>query len=235
MRLLSCSCTVLVSLAGCGLPCARAWKPGRLIIPDLPGHEESSGEEYISHSATVKALANLVMQLGGHPVAVVGFSLGAQLSIGLAAQHAPLVSKFMVVSAQAKPMAGSRLIMALLGMSAPLARKRWFARLQAGQLFIPPELMEQYLHTSAGITRATLTAAVEQNLRFVLPERWSRFPGRALVMAGRRERKLLRDSAAAVHAALPESSLEILDGCGHGIPLQRPDQFNARVSAWLSP
>ncbi|WP_354350755.1 alpha/beta hydrolase [Pseudarthrobacter sp. PvP090] len=52
-------------------------------------------------------------------------------------------------------------------------------------------------------------------------------------MVGQRERRLMRDSAAAIHAALPGSDLEIVDGCGHGIPLQRPEWFNATVSAWL--
>lgn len=206
----------------------------RVIVPDLPGHGQSSSEEYISHSATVNALADLVSQGVGSPAAVIGFSLGAQLSISLAAHHAPLVSRVMVVSAQAKPMAYSRLTLGILGLSAPLARRRWFARLQARQLFIPPELMEQYIGTSAGITKATLTAAVAENLRFVLPANWSRFPGEALVMVGQRERRLMRDSAAAIHAALPGSGLEVVEGCGHGIPLQRPEWFNARVSAWLS-
>ena len=90
------------------------------------------------------------------------------------------------------------------------------------------------LVASAGISKATLTAAVGENLRFALPANWSRFPGEALVMVGQRERRLMRDSAAAIHAALPGSDLEVVDGCGHGIPLQRPEWFNARVSAWLS-
>jgi pimeloyl-ACP methyl ester carboxylesterase len=44
----------------------------------------------------------------------------------------------------------------------------------------------------------------------------------------------MRESAAGIHAALPGSTVEIINGCGHGIPLQRPDWFNARVAAWLS-
>jgi pimeloyl-ACP methyl ester carboxylesterase len=53
-------------------------------------------------------------------------------------------------------------------------------------------------------------------------------------LVGRRERALMRDSAAAVHAALPGSELEAVAGCGHGIPLQRPEWFDARVADWLS-
>jgi pimeloyl-ACP methyl ester carboxylesterase len=205
----------------------------RLIVPDLPGHGASSGEEYVSHPATTSALATVLNQSAGSPATVIGFSLGAQLSISLAAHHPSLVSRVLPISAQAKPLAGSGLTLALLGMSAPLARRKWFARLQAGQLSIPAELLGQYIRTSAAITKATLVASVGENLRFTLPEAWSRFPGKALVMVGRRERKLMRDSATAIHAALPGSELEVVNGCGHGIPLQRPQWFNARVSAWL--
>ncbi|GAA1878045.1 alpha/beta hydrolase [Paeniglutamicibacter psychrophenolicus] len=206
----------------------------RVLVPDLPGHGESSSEPYVSHAATIEALAQLLVTANTGPVAVAGFSLGAQLAIELAATHPELVDRVMVVSAQAKPLPLVKPTLALLGLTAPLARKRWFARLQARELFIPEDLMESYIATSAGIGRETLLAAVEANLRFTLPEKLSDFPGRAIVLAGARERTVMRDSALAIHAELTGSELELVPGCGHGIPLQRPDWFNARALAWLS-
>ncbi len=94
--------------------------------------------------------------------------------------------------------------------------------------------METYIDTSVRVSKSTLLAAVGDNMRFQVPEAWSHFRGHAVVMAGRRERALMRDSAAVIHAALPESVLEVIDGCGHGIPLQRPEWFNGRVAAWLA-
>jgi hypothetical protein len=35
----------------------------------------------------------------------------------------------------------------------------------------------------------------------------------------------MRDSAAAIHAASPTSAVEIVSGCGHGIPPQQPECF----------
>jgi pimeloyl-ACP methyl ester carboxylesterase len=205
----------------------------RVLVPDLPGHGESAGEPYLSHAATIEALAQLLVAGNTRPVAVIGFSLGAQLAIELAAAHPELVDRVMVVSAQAKPLPLVGPTLALLGLAAPLASRRWFARLQAKELFIPEDLLEAYIATSAGIGRESLLAAVEANLRFGLPESWSSFPGRALVLAGEKERAVMRDSARAIHAALPGSELELVHGCGHGIPLQRPDWFNARAAAWL--
>lgn len=93
--------------------------------------------------------------------------------------------------------------------------------------------MEDYISTSSDITKTTLLAAVGANIRFELPAAWSKFHGRALVMVGERERRLMRDSANIIHAALPSSALSVVPGCGHGIPLQRPDWFDDRVIGWL--
>jgi len=203
-----------------------------VLVPDLPGHGGSAGEPYRSHAATVGELAEMLALHGR--AAVIGFSLGAQLAIELASRHADLVDRVMVVSAQAKALPLTGLTLRTLGLAAPLARRRWFATLQARELFIPPHLLEQYIDTSAHITRETLLASVGDNLRFELPKEWADYRGRALVMAGRRERALMRDSAAMIHAALPGSELEVVDGCGHGIPLQRPEWFADRVARWLS-
>jgi pimeloyl-ACP methyl ester carboxylesterase len=205
-----------------------------VLVPDLPGHGKSVDEPYRSHAATVDALATVLSRSAEGPVTVIGFSLGAQLAMQLASEHPHLVSRAMVVSAQARPIPFMRLTLKALALSAPLARRRWFAGLQARELFIPPELMEDYIKTSAGITRPTLLAAVEENMRFEVPTGWPTFRGSALVMAGRKERAVMRDSAAAIQAGLPHSTLEIVNGCGHGIPLQRPQWFNARVATWLS-
>ncbi|QUX24668.1 MULTISPECIES: alpha/beta fold hydrolase [Nocardiopsis] len=206
----------------------------RLIVPDLPGHGGSSGEPYRSHDRTVRELAGLLARENPDgPAAVVGFSLGAQLAVLLAASRDDLVDRAVVVSAQAVPTPFPALTVGLVGATAGLARRRWFARLQAKELFVPESLMEDYVRTSAGISRRTLTAAVGENIRFTVPAGWAGFPGRALVLAGERERGLMLDSARVLHGALPGSGLAVVGECGHGIPLQRPGWLAERLRAWL--
>lgn len=200
--------------------------PGRrLLVPDLPGHGHSADEDYVSHTVTVAALARL-LEDEGTPATVAGFSLGAQLAVRLAAERPDLVECVVVISAQAIPLRAARPTLALLGATAGLAKQEWFARLQAKQLFVPDELLDDYVRTSAGISRETLLRSVEENLRFVPPTAWGAFPGAAKVLVGSSEKNLMRRSALALHSALPHSTLEVVDGCGHGIPLQRP--------AWLA-
>lgn len=206
----------------------------RVLVPDLPGHGRSTDEDYVSHEVTVAALARLLEDHGpleGQGATVVGFSLGAQLAVQLASERPDLVDGVVVVSAQAVPMRASRPTLALLGATAGLARQEWFARLQAKQLFLPDELLDDYVRTSAGISRETLLRSVEENLRFVPPAGWRAFPGAATILVGSRERTLMKRSALALHATLPHSTLEIVDGCGHGIPLQRPELLAQRIDA----
>ena len=102
-----------------------------VLVPDLPGHGRSADEPYRSHAETVAELAQVLTRSGTGTTAVIGFSLGAQLAIELASTRSELVDRVMVVSAQAKAMPFTDLTLQTLGMAAPLARQRWFARLQA--------------------------------------------------------------------------------------------------------
>jgi len=208
----------------------RLGRAARVIVPDLPGHGRSADRPYRSHRETVRALVDVLTERAPHGALVAGFSLGAQLTTLLAAQRPDLVNGAVVVSAQAAPFRFPRATLGLLAATAPLARQRWFARLQAKELFVPDGLLDDYLRDSAGIDRASLLAAVGENIRFTLPDGWARFPHPALVMVGERERRTMRVSARVIHDALPGSRMASVPGCGHGIPLQRPDLF-ARVLA----
>ncbi len=170
-------------------------------------------------------MARVLEERAPHGAMVAGFSLGAQLAILLAATRPDLVTDAVIVSAQAEPLRFPRATLGLLAATAPLARQRWFARLQAKELFIPEELLADYLRDSARMSRATLLASVGENVRFTLPAGWADFKNPALVMVGERERKLMHDSARAIHGSLPGSRLISVPDCGHGIPLQRPDLF----------
>ncbi|MEZ7754747.1 alpha/beta fold hydrolase [Microbacterium paraoxydans] len=204
----------------------------RVIVPDLPGHGRSAIEDYASHEETVAALVPLLEQETG-PATVVGFSLGAQLAVLLAARRPDLVADAVAISAQAEPLRAIRPTLALLRLTAGLARNERFARLQARELFIPDALLPRYLETSAAVSRTTLLRAVEENLRFTPPRAWSTHPGSALVLVGGDEKPLMRRSAALLSRIHPRSTLEVLRDCGHGIPLQQPKELAARLQERL--
>lgn len=228
--------TPLLLLHGGGVA-GWMWEPLRrylppevdLFVPDLPGHGRSAGTPYASHEQTAQGLLEVVASHASGPVAVAGFSFGAQVAVLLAASAPALVSRVTVISAQAEPARFPALTLGLLAAAAPLARSPRFARLQARELFVPDELMDEYVRTSASLTSRTLVDVVGDNIRFTIPPAWSDYPGRALILTGEKERAVMKRSARRLHEALPGSALEIVPDCGHGIPLQRPEWLARRL------
>ncbi|WP_072313696.1 alpha/beta fold hydrolase [Agrococcus sp. Marseille-P2731] len=200
----------------------------RAIVPDLPGHGGSASTDYASHEGAADALERVLEERAPGGATVLGFSLGAQLAVLLTARRPELVTDAVVVSAQAKSIAMPQVTLAMLAAAAPLAKWRRFARLQAKELFVPDELLADYLEGSAAISRATLVASVGENLRFRVPEGWARAPEAAdapptaLVVVGSEERAVMRDSATVLHGSRAGSELLRVDGVGHGLPLQQP-------------
>lgn len=207
--------------------------PVRALVPDLPGHGRSATDDYRSHDDTVARLEALLEERAPGGAVVAGFSLGAQLAVLLAARRPELVVDAVVVSAQAAPLPLAGPTLALLGLTAPLARVPWFARLQARELLVPEALLPEYVTGSAAITRATLLASVGENLRFSVPEGWGA-AGSALVVVGDRERRVMRDSARLLHDAHPRSELRIVPGAGHGLPLEHPERMAAMLDERLA-
>ncbi len=195
----------------------------RALVPDLPGHGRSGRGPWPGHAQVVDELAGLLAERAPSGAVVAGFSLGGQLAIALAAARPDLVQRVVVVSAQTLPLPLAGPTLTLLGAAAPLAGRPRFARLQAGQLGIPADLVDEYVSGSAALGRDTLVSTVAANLGFRLPPALSSFPGRAVVMVGGREPRLMRQSARATHTALPGSLLVQVAECHHDLPLRRPD------------
>lgn len=220
----------LLLLHGAGVA-GWMWRPtldaiggrARALMPDLPGHGTDADSPYRSHTRTVDQLAHQLEAQAAQGAVVAGFSLGAQLAILLAATRPDLVRGVLVISAQTLPLPLSRFSLSLVSISAPLARRPWFARAQARQLGVPEELVPDYLRDSAVVSRQTLVTSVAENLDFRLPSAWSAFPGTAVVLAGARERPVMLASARATGDALPGSTVQVVPECGHDIPFRRPD------------
>ncbi len=207
----------------------------RAVVPDLPGHGQSRDTGYLSHDETVGRLAGLIRKEAPAGVLLVGFSLGAQLAIRLAADHPELVSGAVIISAEAQsaPMPGATL--ALLGWAAPLARQEWFARLQAKHLSVPGDLLAEYVRDSRGISRDTLLASVGENIRFTLPGAWGAFQGSTAVLVGAKERRIMRSSARTIHEAAGGSSLLVVPNAAHDMPFTQPQLLAGVIHRQLAP
>ena len=168
----------------------------KAIVPDLPGFGRRAAESYISHEATVQELGGVIERHAPQGAHVIGFSLGAQLSILLVCELPHLVRSIVVVIAETQPAPPPGPALALLGLALLLSRRRWFATAQARQLGIPDQFLEDYLRDSITITRETLLSSVSENIRFTIPAAWADYQRAVTVLVGANERKLINNSAA---------------------------------------
>lgn len=191
----------------------------RVLVPDLPGHGASAAEPFDGVAATVSALADLL----GDGAAVAGFSWGGQLALHLASEHPASVRSVSVISSLARPLPAAPVLDPMVKATLPLARHRWFARLQATSMGVPAAMMDDYIDTSVHVDPDALAAILAANNRFVLPRGWANYRGRVLVAYGSCEPRSVRGSATALHVSAAQSRLVEVIGAHHDIPFRVPD------------
>ncbi|MGW0005134.1 alpha/beta fold hydrolase [Nocardia grenadensis] len=206
----------------------------RILVPDLPGHDRSSAIPFTTSAAVVSELAAHLEHLpAGTDITVVGFSFGAQVALELASSRPDLVARVVVTSALTEGIPLPRLSNWLVGLTAPLARRTWFAKLQAKSLFIPDNLLNDYIRTSKTLPKDSLVALTSANAQFRTPSTWRQFTGPALLLAGAKEPRAVQRAMRQLHHDNPRSELVIHDRAGHGLPLQYPEWFNTHVDDWI--
>ncbi|MCG5215793.1 alpha/beta fold hydrolase [Streptosporangium sp. KLBMP 9127] len=206
----------------------------RVLVPDLPGHGHSHDVAFTTSAAVVAELAAYLGRFpAGTDVTVAGFSLGAQLALELAASHPEVVTRVVITSALTQGIPLPSLSHWLVGLTAPLARQTWFAKLQAKSLYIPDDLLDDYIRTSKTLPRESLIALTRANAEFRTSSAWRRFPGAVLLLAGAKEPRALREGMRQLDHDHSKSELIIHEHAGHGLPLQYPEWFNARVERWI--
>jgi pimeloyl-ACP methyl ester carboxylesterase len=93
-----------------------------VIIPDLPGHGESSDEPIPSYDEIADELANQLQ--GKRDVTAIGFSIGGQIVLSLMARHPGLVGNAIVISTLTQEVVDSTWRRALNLSPLPVPRQR---------------------------------------------------------------------------------------------------------------
>ncbi|GLC89281.1 alpha/beta fold hydrolase [Lysinibacillus piscis] len=200
------------------------------IVPTL-----TDGVTTFSIEACAMTLAQLLTEKAqGKKVVVIGFSLGAQIAIKLMSIRPHSIDYAILNSALVIPSPLMvRMIRPMLRLTFPLIKNQTFARLQAKTLYIGADYFPQYYEDSQKITAATLTAILQENMSFTIPENFSTVTSKLLVTVGAKEKGVMKNSAKHLVQSHPNSQGVILPNIGHGISLAQPAIFNQFVADWL--
>lgn len=215
---------------------AGFFKDYHVIIPDLPGHGRSAEIPFISiNDAASKVLTAVRDVVGTEKITLVGFSLGAQLVVEIMSRWPEKVESAVILSAMVRPVnTGKYLLLSFMKMCFGLVRARWFSEWQAKSLYIPEDYREQYYEDSLRLTRDNFIRVLEANLSYSLPDSFADSNIRTLILAGTKERGIMRSSVKDMVKANRDCMGYLVAGAGHGLPLAEPDFFNEIVLNFIN-
>ena len=207
----------------------------RVVIPVLDGHADSDAPFTTIEENAARLISCIDTHFGGQVLAIGGLSLGGQIAAEMLTQRPGICQYALLESALVKPMnMTAALIGPVFGMSYGLIKQKWFAKLQADFLGIPKVLFDDYFRDTCKIGKADMIAFLKANSTYTIKPGLSKTKAKVKIVAGSREQKNIRDSAALLNRAVPGSSMEILPELRHGdLSINHPQCYARMVTQWI--
>jgi pimeloyl-ACP methyl ester carboxylesterase len=220
-----------------------------ILVPDLLEHGQSAAIKPFSIHAAAQCAAELI-RTGAHggKAHVVGLSEGAQITLALLALHPELVDHAVISSALVHPIPGASLLSpGLIAFSIkwfvePFKNIDWWIRLNmkysAG---VPEKYYSQFKRDFQDLTGDLFAHIMVENQQFRLPEGLGGVTVPTLVVAGKKEYGVMRQSVRDIANAMPTAKgflvshprkLSLAEE--HNWNLTAPDLFTQMVRAWLT-
>jgi pimeloyl-ACP methyl ester carboxylesterase len=221
----------------------------RVIVPDLPGFGESEKPSPARYAYGLEgfgeSLVDLVAALGVGRVSLCGHSMGGAVALMLAANHADLVEKLIVVD----PIVygsrrGAAASIATLPILGPILFKQMYGRATFRRFFrekvyanedtTPTDRIERMFETfNAPAAREAAYATMLSTLDTrALVASVPRVKARTLVAWGRSDRSVPVEHGRRLARELPRARFEVFD-CGHSPPEEVPSAFASVAEAFL--
>ncbi|ABG03014.1 alpha/beta hydrolase fold [Rubrobacter xylanophilus DSM 9941] len=228
----------------------------RVYAPDWPGYGGSERPPEAAYDLAYyeRFLERLLDALGLERADLVGLSLGGGVALSLALREPRRVRRLVLAGSYGL---GRRVPWGPLG--AALGRSALAARLAYGLMrrsrpalrlglrnvvcdpaAVTEELLEELARQAAlpGAGRAFLAFRRSEvgwrGLRSDLSGDLHRLAVPTLLVHGSRDRIVPAGWAVEAHRRIPRSELLILEGCGHWVPRERPEEFSRAVERFLS-
>ncbi|MBL8619743.1 MAG: alpha/beta fold hydrolase [Myxococcales bacterium] len=209
------------------------WLRGRpMLIIDLPGHGGSTviDRRRATPAAMGAAVIGALDRAGVARAHLVGNSMGGGIALWIARHHAARVASLTLVASAAPELAESELTRALArgeNLLIPGAEDSdRFMRMVVEKPPRVPRAVQRYVAARRAAARHTLEEMfrgwVEAAPADALPRDLEAIDHPTLIIHGRCDRIIAVDTARKVAAAVPRSTLRVLDGIGHVPQLEAP-------------
>lgn len=216
---------------------ARGW---RVLAPDLRGMgasdkpvEQWSIDDYVAN------LVALLDRIGADDIVLAGFSLGGMIAAAFAVAHPDRVAGLFMaaasVSSSAEGRAGTEAMLARAATLGPEA----FAAEQAEAIWHPdwamahPEAVAEFIAWRAAMVQPALYRAFRSSYGVDLRDglKGLRIPVR--IVAADADPFVSVDTLQSTAALIPGADLVVIPSAGHMAPIERPEAFNAALTAFL--
>lgn len=220
-----------------------------ILVPDLPEHGRNAPLKPFRIADSAVQMADLIQSRAhGGKAHVVGLSEGAQVALALLAQSPQLCHSAILSSALVRPMPGANFLSpGLIAFSVkwfvePFRNIEWWIRLNmkysAG---VPEEYFTQFKNDFQNLTGDLFSHVLVENQSFRLPNGLERVNVPTLVVAGKKEYGLMRQSVGEIAEAIPTAqgflvahSRKLSLAEEHNWNLTAPDLFSRMVRAWVA-
>ena len=191
-----------------------------VVLPVLDGHAGSDAAFTTIEDNADRLISYIDTRFGGQVLAIGGLSLGGQVAVEMLSRRPDICRYALIESA--------------LVMSYGLIGQKWFAKLQADYLGIPGELFDDYFRDTCRISKADMIAFLKANSLYTIKPGLSQTRAKVKIVAGSREQKNIRDSAAMLNRTIPGSSMELLPGLRHGdLSINHPERYVRMLTDWI--
>jgi pimeloyl-ACP methyl ester carboxylesterase len=202
------------------------------LMPDLPGHGNSSQVEWISFQDTASQVAEVLRErVPGKRAHVIGYSLGAYTTAHLLATAPELVDHAVICGAATRPLPGSTLFMNRLIL--PFLKSEFLWNGLARMWGIPPEEHEAFIRIGLSVSQASYGRINDELASAQLPAGLGNANCPTLIVNGQKEPQVVVQSVEDFLAALPNAQGYLVPQGGHYWGFRNPEMFVSMVQAWI--
>jgi len=209
---------------------ARLKTTARLVIPDLPGHARSAGAPFETIRAAADWVGEFVKELGLRKFVLAGHSMGGAIALQAALNELPGIEALVLISSGAKLKVKEEIVSGISG------RFREFAPDLVNQMLsseTSDELRDDVLQDVLSTRPATYLADFRACTGFDVMNRIGAIRIPTLVVNGADDRLTPLKYGEYLAMNIPGAVLKILHGTGHLPILERPNELNAVITAFI--